>query len=192
MSEIWKAVKGFEGYYEVSNLGNVRSLYRYKKVLSPSISPRNGYLYVDLFKPGIRKHYSVHRLVAMHFCSNPLNKPFVNHLDETRTNNRADNLEWVTHKENCNYGTAIQRRTAHTDYSKRRVNNRNQILKCSKPISQYTQGGTVVRIWKSASECARENGWTTSNIRKSILRNGTAYGFVFKERSDDLSDVLSV
>lgn len=131
----------------------------------------------------------------MHFCSNPLNKPFVNHLDETRTNNRADNLEWVTHKENCNYGTAIQRRTAHTDYSKRRVNNRNQILKCSKPIAQYTLSGEFIRRWQSASECARENKWTPSNISRAVKgKHKTAYGFIFRseEGSDDLFRQLSV
>lgn len=188
MKEIWKPVQDFEGYYEVSNTGKVRSVYRYKKELKPMIGRENRYLYVDLFKPDQRKRMAVHRIVASAFCENPDNKPFVNHKDEVKSNNNAENLEWVTHKENCNYGTAIQRRLEHTDYSKRKINNANQIKECSKPIIQYTKEGILVRKWNSASECARENGWIGSNIRKSINRKGTAYGFVFKDWRNDLSE----
>lgn len=181
MEEIWKPIHGYEGLYEVSNLGRVRSLYRYKKVLKPSPS-WSGYTTVELWKDKKRQRISIHRLVAECFCENPHNKPFVNHKDETRTNNKADNLEWVTHIENCNYGTAIQRRLAHTDYSKRRINNANQILKCSKPIYQYSKDGEFIREWKSASECCRENGWTVSAVRRAATGElKTAYGYVFKE-----------
>lgn len=181
IGEIWKPIPGYEGLYEVSNIGRVRSLFRYKKILTTSPNKRNGYRYAQLFKGEKGKNFAVHRLVAMCFCENPENKPFVNHKDETRTNNHADNLEWVTHKENCNYGTAIKRRTMHFDYANRKVNNKNQIDACSKPILQYTKDGVLVGNWKSASECARANGWLVSNIRRSISRQGTAYGFVFKE-----------
>lgn len=181
MEEVWKPIPGFEGYYEASNLGRIRSIYRYKRVLKPMIS-NTGYERVDLFKNRRRKQYSVHRLVAITFIDNPDNKPFVNHRDENKINNCADNLEWVTHIENCRYGTAIKRRTQHLNYSKRRINNARQIEACSKPIAQYTKDGVFVRNWKSASECARENGWQISNIRRCCKNEyATAYGFVFKE-----------
>ena len=181
MEEIWKPIPGYEALYEASNFGRVRSLFRYKKILKPS-PITNGYLTVELWKNKQRKRIGIHRLVAMCFCENPDNKPFVNHIDETKTNNCADNLEWVTHVENCRYGTAIERRTKHFDYSKRKINNARQIEACSKPIAQYTKDGRFVRNWKSASECARKNGWQISNIRRCCRNEyATAYGFVFRE-----------
>lgn len=179
-NEIWLPISGYEGLYEVSNFGRIRSLFRYKKVLHPSNT--NGYATVELWKDKVRKRIGVHRLVALAFVSNPNGKPFVNHKDETRNNNNADNLEWVTHIENCRYGTAIQRRTEHTDYSKRRINNTNQIKACSKPILQYTKDGTFVRRWNSASECHRITGISITCIRRCA--NGerkTASGYVFRE-----------
>ena len=141
-----------------------------------------GYERVDLFKNKSRKQFSVHRLVAMTFVNNPDAKPFVNHKDENKLNNFADNLEWVSHVENCRYGTAIARRTEHFNYRHRKINNANQIKACSKPIAQYTKDGIFVRNWKSASECARENGWQISNIRRCCTSKGaTAYGYIFKE-----------
>ena len=181
MEELWRPIPNYEGYYEASNLGRIRSVYRYKRVLKPMIS-NTGYERVDLFKNRHRKQYSVHRLVAITFINNPDNKPFVNHRDENKINNCADNLEWVTHVENCRYGTAIERRTKHFDYSKRKINNAGQIEACSKPIAQYTKDGRFVRNWKSASECARKNGWQISNIRRCCKKEyATAYGFVFRE-----------
>lgn len=179
--EKWAPVVGYEGLYEVSNSGKVRSLFRYKKELKPCLTT-NGYFYVQLFKNKKGTNHYLHRLVAKAFIDNPLGKELVNHKDEIKTNNSADNLEWVTHVENCNYGTAIARRTQHFDYSKRRINNAQQITACSKPIAQYTKDGRLVCNWKSASECARENGWTVSCIRRNCLgERATAYGFVFKE-----------
>lgn len=185
--EIWKPVSGFEGLYEVSNIGRVRSLTRYKKVIKPHII-NTGYYQYQLWHKGKYRVAFAHRLVAQAFVPNPDNKPYVNHKDENKLNNSFDNLEWVTHVENCRYGTAIERRTKHLDYSKRRVNNANQIKACSKPIAQYTKDGTFVKNWNSIAECARETGISPSGISRVVsgLRN-SIYGYVFKERSDDLS-----
>ncbi len=186
IGEVWKPIPNYEGFYEVSNIGRVRSLYRYKKILHPSDT--NGYRTVELWKGKKRKRIGVHRLVAMAFIDNPDNKPFVNHKDETRDNNSVDNLEWVTHLENCRYGTAIARRTAHLDYSKRRVNNAGQIFACSKPIIQYDKNGNYIREWKSATECSKETGFSISGIRSVVRgKRNSIFGYVFKERSDDLS-----
>lgn len=178
---VWKPVPGYEGFYEVSNSGKIRSVYRYKKILKPMIS-NTGYERVDLFKNKVRKQFSVHRLVAMAFIKIEDGKPFVNHKDENKLNNNVDNLEWISHVENCRYGTAIARRTQHLDYSNRRINNAGQIAALSKPIAQFTKSGSFIRKWASASECARENGWTVSCIRRNCLgETSTAYGFIFKE-----------
>lgn len=180
MQEQWKAIPGYEGLYEASTLGKIRSVYRYRRVLKPMISS-TGYERVDLFNNKKRKQYFVHRLVAMTFIPNPEGKPIVNHMDESKTNNHVDNLEWVTHIENCNYGTAIKRRTMHTDYSNRH-SNANQIKAVSKPIEQYTKDGEFIQRWESASECSRKTGIPISSIRRSATgERKTAGGFVFKE-----------
>ena len=102
--EIWKNVLGYEGLYQVSNLGNIKSFIGKEKILKPSTT-NNGYPGVNLTKDKKIKRYSVHRLVAEAFIPNPNNYPCVNHKDENRTNNRADNLEWCTYSYNNTYGS---------------------------------------------------------------------------------------
>lgn len=113
--EIWKDVCGYEGLYQVSNIGNVRSL-NYRVVrgrineLSRGLS-KTGYYVVVLCRDKKQTTVHVHRLVAEAFIDNPDNKPVVNHKDENKTNCSVDNLEWVTQKENVNLGTSLERRT---------------------------------------------------------------------------------
>ena len=115
-SEIWKDVAGYEGFYQVSNKGNVRSVERKDsigrkcggRILKP-INNRRGYLRVILWKNGKYKTNFIHRLVAEAFVPNPDNLPQVNHLDEVKTNNELSNLEWCDSKHNVNYGTRNDR-----------------------------------------------------------------------------------
>lgn len=111
MDEIWKDIEGYEGKYEVSNLGNVRSLnYRGTggiKLLKQGTT--RGYKLTCLYKNGKGKQYWVHRLVAIAFIPNPNNLPVVNHKDENPSNNNVNNLEWCTQEYNINYGTARKR-----------------------------------------------------------------------------------
>ena len=99
--EEWKNVIGYEGLYEVSNIGNVRNV---KRNTLLRLSKNQGYIQVWLYKNGIRAGLKVHRLVAEAFLPNPDNLPQVNHKDEDKTNNRVENLEWCTAKYNTNYG----------------------------------------------------------------------------------------
>lgn len=119
MEEIWKYIQGYEGLYQISNLGRVKSLnYNHtkkEKILQYRINER-GYKYISLCVNNIRKSFKIHRLVAEAFIPNPHNYPCINHKDEDKTNNCVDNLEWCTYKYNSNYGTAIKRRVANTDY----------------------------------------------------------------------------
>lgn len=104
--EEWKDIKGYEGKYQISNLGRVKSLNynntKESKLLHQSLI--NNYYSVYLWKRGKGKQYRIHRLVAIHFIDNPDNLPEVNHIDENKLNNRVDNLEWCNRKYNCNYG----------------------------------------------------------------------------------------
>lgn len=112
MIEEWRPIEGYEGLYEVSNTGQVRSLDRYDERncfregrILKLYTRKGGYLFVQLHLNGKGKNYLVHRLVAIAFIPNPDNLPEVNHLDEDKTNNRVENLEFCDRKYNINYGT---------------------------------------------------------------------------------------
>ena len=114
ITEQWKQIKNYEGMYEVSNLGNVRSVdriliksnnhqYKLKGYQLHQFRNPKTYLVVRLSKQSKTKTYNVHRLVAETFIPNTDNKPCVNHIDNNRNNNTVYNLEWVTYKENIQY-----------------------------------------------------------------------------------------
>lgn len=112
MEELWKDISGYEGLYQISNLGRVKSFrcsskFRKPKefILKPSLI-NSGYGVVTLYSGKEKKKFQIHRLVATAFIPNPFDFPCVNHKDEDKLNNRADNLEWCTYQYNNNYGTA--------------------------------------------------------------------------------------
>lgn len=156
--EIWRDILGYEGLYQVSNEGRVRSLNYNKtkqiKIIKPFIS-RCGYLIVLFSMNGKRKHFQVHRLVAEAFIPNPNNYPQVNHKDENPENNRVENLEWCDCFYNINYGKR-------TEKARKKLLNHPQK---SKQIYQYTIGGELVAIWPSSKECGR-NGFFQSAVNR--------------------------
>ena len=135
MEEIWKDKKGYEGHYQVSNWGRVKSIKFGKEKILKLIKDKDGYLQVTLCKNNIKKVYKVHRLVAEAFIDNTDNLPQVNHKDENKLNN------------NVRYGTGIERR------SKKR----------SKPVLQYDLEGNFIKEWVSINECVR-NGYNQGNV----------------------------
>lgn len=117
IQEIWKDIEGYEGYYQVSNMGKVKSLPRFKnfrnlkvrvegKVLNPAPRTKN-YLWVSFRKDHTLKQFSIHRLVAKAFIPNLENKAEVNHIDGNKLNNRMDNLEWMTRVENAKHAAPV-------------------------------------------------------------------------------------
>lgn len=160
MKEIWKDVKGYEGLYKVSNKGRVKSK---RKILKPIMTE---YKKVGLSKNGIQKTIYVHRLVAEAFVDNPFNKKQVNHKDENKANNNANNLEWVTFKENMNYGTKQLRESInHTKYN----------------IIQYDLNGNFIKRWFNAKEIENDTNFKASSIRFCCTgKYKTAYGFKWK------------
>lgn len=104
MKEIWKDIKNYEGLYQVSNLGRVKSLYYREKILIPQKS-KNGYLRVNLSKNGVVKKENIHKLVAQAFISNIDNLSQINHKNENKEDNNVNNLEWCDSKYNMNYGS---------------------------------------------------------------------------------------
>lgn len=121
MDEIFKDIPGYEGLYQVSNLGNVKSLHYNKSNRQVILKPRlnkKGYCRVGLHLKGECKDFFIHRLVAEAFLDNPNNLSDVNHKDECKTNNCVNNLEWLSHKDNMNYGT-VKERIAETLKKKR-------------------------------------------------------------------------
>lgn len=104
--EIWKDIEGWEGIYQVSNLGRIKKILGKKeKILS--LYTTGGYYGVSFRKPNVHKHYRVHRLIAQAFIPNPENKPFINHIDGNKKNNALSNLEWCTHQENITHAFRI-------------------------------------------------------------------------------------
>lgn len=111
--EIWKDAVGYEGLYEVSNLGRIKSLIdnhgnSREKIVKP-IKNTHGYFTVNLSKDKKQRSVRLHRLIALTFIENPNNFPYINHKDENKTNNRVENLEWCTPKYNVNYGTCREK-----------------------------------------------------------------------------------
>lgn len=182
LSEIWKEVAGYEGLYEVSNFGNVRSLPRQagnvhiKGRILKQFIVGNGYLGVSLSKEGYSKNHSVHRLVAVAFVPNNLGLPQVNHKDEDKHNNHAENLEWITQQGNLEYGTRTERQ-------------KQAITKnIGVPVIQImSDGHTAVAEYGSISSAAKAVGASTGEIFDCLKNRNMCRGFYWC-RSDDITE----
>lgn len=164
-NEEWRDIENYEGLYQVSNLGRVKSLdynhTKHEKILK-LLKNTKGYLFVILYKEGKKKNYLSHRLVAEAFIPNPNNLPMINHKDENPLNNCVANLEWCDSKYNNNYGTRITKAVSNTDYQSisEKLKNRQDL---SKKIYQYDNNYNLIKVWKSTMECCR-NGYNFSHI----------------------------
>lgn len=183
--EIWKNIKEYPNY-AVSNQGRVINI-KTKKILKPN-KKKNGYLEYRLYKSGKIYYLLAHRLVAIAFIENKRKVPFINHKNEIKTDNRVENLEWCTHKENCNYGTAIYRRVIHTDFKKRNKNiNFIKGTKKGKRVYQYDLKGNCVQVYNTCKEAAIKNNINITNIcncAKGIQKTAGNYIWSYERRND--------
>ena len=170
--EIWKDIEGYEGLYQVSNKGRVKSLARKnnRRVIVKDFMLKihvhhTGYAYIRVSKNYVKQTLSIHRLVCKAFIPNPENKPCINHKDENPLNNTVENLEWVTQKENANYGTR----------------NARVALKNGKRIIQCDLNGNEIKRWNSLAEASRFYGVTYPSISE-VCRGikPTACGYKWK------------
>ena len=156
----YKEIPDYEGYY-VTTDGMVLSTKNGCLKVMRAATRRKGYKYVNLWKNNKGKKFSVHRLVAEAFISNPNNLPQVNHINKNKTDNRVENLEWCTNQYNSEYSFG-------------------------KPVVQYTLDGTLVREWPSASEVKRQTGWNRSGISQCCrgeLKTAYGYKWCYKEEN---------
>ncbi len=184
--EIWKDVVGYEGYYQASNLGRVRSLDRiivrkngWKQTLGGKILKQktypNGYKFVHLTSPQNHNEVMVHRLVACAFVPNPDALPVVNHKDCCKSNNAASNLEWCTQQYNCCYGNAKQKKVS--------TLKRNGYIK---DVYQFSLDGTLIARFPSIKKAEESTGIT--NISAVCRgRQMQAGGFVWSFSSSPQS-----
>ena len=149
-----KDIKGYEGLYAVTSCGKVWS-YQRKKFLVPRVN-RYGYLYVNLSKNGKAKSYVIHRLVAEAYIPNPENLPQVDHIDNDKTHNYVNNLQWITNRDN------------------------NRKSK-NKPILQYDLDGNFIREWECATDVGKEVQGNICHCLKGRQKSAYGYIWVYKE-----------
>lgn len=169
MKEIWKDIKDYEGLYQVSNCGNIRSMKR-NIILKPSINHK-GYLQVVLYKNNISKTKRIHRLVAENFILNLQNKPQINHIDGNKRNNNLNNLEWCTNSENQKHAFANK--------LQKDISGKNNPK--ARKINQYDKNNNFIKQW----DCIKDISINLKIHYSSIIRccNGTyktCKGFIWR------------
>lgn len=174
-NEEWKDIKGYEGLYQVSNWGRVKSLERWvdfgtttkrkiEEILLKASDNGNGYKCVKLGRNGGKKF--VHRLVAEAFIDNPNNYPCINHKDENKTNNNVDNLEWCSYSYNINYGNRTKKALENKKDTKNNIR--------SKPIVAIDFNGNIKYLFPSIGEAHRE-GFNLSGISQCCNFKRSSY-----------------
>lgn len=184
MKEIWKDIKGYEGLYQVSNLGRIKSLKKSylvndpkqnrtyiknnKEIIKKIFLDNKGYYITTIY----RNRFRVHRLVAEAFIPNPNNYPVVNHIDGNKQNNHVDNLEWCSYKDNSIHA-----------YKNNLLNLEPSIRATSKKVNMYDLNGNYIKTFNSISAAKRELNINPSQGNISEVCHGkrrSAHGYIWK------------
>ena len=187
MREEWKDIEGYEGMYQVSNLGNVKSLNYRRTGKERILKGRDvkGYLRVGLWKDGENKDYLIHRLVGQAFLENPNNLPILNHKDENKYNNCVQNLEWCDYSYNNTYNGRAKKagkKVAEKLRGRKQTeeSNKKRAEKMSKPVFSVNKESGLIMWWQSASEAERITGINNGSITKCCKgRYKSAGGYVW-------------
>ena len=197
MKEEWRDIPQYEGLYQVSNQGQIRSIDRIVRrngettknlrgfILLP-LYQKSGYMFVFLSKNGKAKRMAIHRAVALAFIPNPENKPEVNHINEDKTDNRVENLEWATIKENRNYGTRIARGIANRNQTGEKngmFGKRGSLNPNSKKVLQYDLSGQFIREYdsvKMAAEMTHSNASLIARVANGYLKQTNSFIWRYK------------
>ncbi|WP_295902914.1 NUMOD4 domain-containing protein [uncultured Alistipes sp.] len=182
--EIWQDIPEYEGLYQVSNTGKIRSLDRisrhncrsFRSIKGRILKPfpvQGGYLAVYLCRDGIKRSFKVHRLVAFAFCPNPQKE--VNHKDGNRQNNNVSNLEWCSRSENNRHSYAILGRKSPN------LGKINNLSPLSKRVKQISLDGKILKIWDSTMAIERALKYSSANIAACCrLKFRTMYGYIWR------------
>lgn len=197
MKEVWRDIPNYEGLYQVSNLGRVKSLERKIIRRHNTILPlrerilkqqnMNGYKFVRLSKNNITKQHLIHRLVAKIFIDNPFDYNEINHKDENKFNNNVNNLEWCSHKYNINYGDGNKKRSS-TEKQTKSLSNYSQKYNCfgrkKKAVLQYDLQNNFIKEWHSITEASKTLNlnkiWEVCNGKRNKCGN-----YIWKYKKED-------
>jgi hypothetical protein len=193
-NEEWRDVVGWEGLYQVSNLGRIKGLPKVtsfgcrtkslsERILRPTISKR-GYYVVSLSHCGKTRTLTIHRIIADAFIPNPENKRAIDHIDTNRLNNNLSNLRWCTDRENSNNPITLEKNRCNC--KKMWVNgvfdSRNNTH--YRKVAQYTRDGVLIKVWDSIKEASNQLGIDSSSISKVCLgvnpNRKTVGGYIWK------------
>lgn len=179
--EEWKDISGYEGLYQVSNKGQVRSFHSGLWMIMKQSVRKGGYKKIFLRKNKQRKSYFVHRLVAIAFIPNPNNLPIINHKDENPSNNCVENLEWCTSQYNMTYGTVIER-IRNTKFTK------------AIPLLMFDKHGQLKAKFDNLTQAVEKTGFPHSNIiscYKGRINAVRGYIFLLETDIDNLKERLN-
>lgn len=187
--EVWKDIEGYENLYQISSLGRVKNV-ETEKILKTS-KDKYGYLYINIKYKGKTKHYLIHRLIAKAFIPNPENKPFIDHINTIKDDNRIENLRWVTSKENNNNPLTRKHLSTAMKIYGSMLGKKGKLCPNSKIVLELNRedNDKIDRLWFSTMDIEREKGTPNqiiSNVCKGKRRRTAEYNFQYME--DYLAD----
>lgn len=179
MQEIWKDIEGYEGLYQISSLGNIKSLnynrQKESKLLKKYINPYNNYTQIRLNKKGVGKTFRVHKLVAKAFIPNPENKPQINHKDGNKSNNKIDNLEWCTQSENLKHASRILKKVFWKNIYDIHLRNKVKVIRSD---------GKIYNSIKEAKKDINKSNAHITEVCQGKLKTTCGFGWNYYKEGD--------